>query len=112
MQRLYQNIKRYAKWEAWVKKLCVRFIADIGDVRRFHNGKALVAYAGIDAPPYQSGQYTGTKRRISKRGNSALRKTGYEVMKSLKSHPPKTDTRVYDFIIKKRMKEKVRNKPK
>ena len=71
------------------EKLCVRFIADIGDVRRFHNGKALVAYAGIDAPPYQSGQYTGTKRRISKRGNSALRKTGYEVMKSLKSHPPK-----------------------
>ena len=23
-----------------------------------YNGKALVAYAGIDAPPYQSGQYT------------------------------------------------------
>ena len=94
----YQTIRQMG---GMGEKLCVRFIGDIGDVRRFHNGKALVAYAGIDAPPYQSGQYTGTKRRISKRGNSALRKTGYEVMKSLKSHPPKTDTRVYDFIIKR-----------
>ena len=35
--------------------LAPRLIADIGDVRRFHSGKALIAYAGIDAPPYQSG---------------------------------------------------------
>ena len=61
---------------------------------------------------YQSGQYTGTKRRISKRGNSALRKTGYEVMKSLKSHPPKTDTRVYDFIIKKENEGKSKKQAK
>jgi hypothetical protein len=26
-------------------------MAEIGDVRRFHSKKALVAYAGIDAPP-------------------------------------------------------------
>ena len=105
----YQTIRQMG---GMGEKLCVRFIADIGDVRRFHNGKALVAYAGIDAPPYQSGQYTGTKRRISKRGNSALRKTGYEVMKSLKSHPPKTDTRVYDFIIKKENEGKSRKQAK
>ena len=105
----YQTIRQMG---GMGEKLCVRFIADIGDVRRFHNGKALVAYAGIDAPPYQSGQYTGTKRRISKRGNSALRKTGYEVMKSLKSHPPKTDTRVYDFIIKKENEGKSKKQAK
>ena len=29
-------------------------LAEIGDVRRFHSGKALNAYAGNDAPPYQS----------------------------------------------------------
>ena len=29
--------------------LSVRLIAEIGDVRRFHNGSALVAFAGIDA---------------------------------------------------------------
>ena len=76
-------------------------IADIGDVRRFHNGKALIAYAGIDAPPYQSGQFTGTKRSMSKRGSSAIRKTGYEVMRSLKSHAEPQDADVYRFILKK-----------
>ncbi len=34
--------------------LSVRLIAEIGDIRRFHNGSALVAFAGIDAPPYES----------------------------------------------------------
>ena len=43
--------------------LAPKLIAEIGDVRRFHNGKALIAYAGIDAPPYQSGQFTGTNRK-------------------------------------------------
>ena len=29
-----------------------QLMAEIGDVRRFHSKKALVAFAGIDAPPY------------------------------------------------------------
>ncbi len=61
--------------------LAPKLIAEIGDVRRFHSGKALIAHAGIDAPPYQSGQFTGTERKISKRGSSSLRKIGYEVMR-------------------------------
>ena len=81
--------------------LAPKLIADIGDVRRFHNSKALIAYAGIDAPPYQSGQFIGTNRNISKRGSSAIRKTGYEVMRSLKSHPMPADGAVYQFILKK-----------
>ncbi len=54
--------------------LAPRLIAEIGDVRRFHSGSALIAYAGIDSPPYESGSFVGTKRRISKRGSSLLRK--------------------------------------
>ena len=81
--------------------LAPKLIANIGDVRRFHNSKALIAYAGIDAPPYQSGQFTGTNRNISKRGSSAIRKTGYEVMQSLKSHSMPSDAAVYQFILKK-----------
>lgn len=81
--------------------LSLKLIAEIGDVRRFHSGKALVAYAGIDAPPYQSGQFIGTKRKISKRGSSNLRKIGYEVMRCLKTLKNPTDRKVYDFIIKK-----------
>lgn len=60
--------------------LAPRIIAEIGDVRRFKNKHALIAYAGIDAPPYQSGTFNASERKISKRGNSYLRKTGYEIM--------------------------------
>lgn len=81
--------------------LSVRLIAEIGDVRRFHNGSALVAFAGIDAPPYESGKFIGNKRNISKRGSSTLRKIGYEIMHSLKVVKPTEDSAVYDFIIKK-----------
>ena len=88
--------------------LAPKLIADIGDVRRFHNSKALIAYAGIDAPPYQSGQFIGTNRNISKRGSSAIRKTGYEVMRSLKSHPMPEDGAVYQFILKKEAEGKPR----
>jgi transposase len=81
--------------------LAPKLIAEIGDVRRFHSRNALTAYAGIDAPPYQSGAFTATERHISKRGNKYLRKTGYEVMQSLIQHKPNDDA-VYQFIQKKR----------
>ncbi|MEG0297835.1 MAG: IS110 family transposase [Clostridium sp.] len=80
--------------------LAPRLIAEIGDVRRFHGAKALVAYAGIDAPPYQSGKFTGTDRHISKRGSSTLRKVGFEAMTCLKQSKPIDDT-VYLYIKKK-----------
>ena len=78
-----------------------RLIAELGDVRRFHNGSALVAYAGIDAPPYESGSFVGTQRSISKRGSPILRKTGYEIMKALKTTKPTEDAAVYEFMLKK-----------
>lgn len=55
-------------------KLGSQLMAEIGDVRRFHSKKALVAYAGIDAPPYQSGQLNVHSRSISKRDSPALRR--------------------------------------
>lgn len=103
MQELAKSLREYSvvrEMDGVGEVLAPRLIAEIGDVRRFHSGKALIAYAGIDAPPYQSGQFTGTNRRISKRGSSTLRKTGYEVMKCLKSNKPQEDA-VYLFMIKK-----------
>lgn len=85
--------------------LAPRIIAEIGDVRRFRNKHSLIAYAGIDAPPYQSGNFNATERHISKRGNSYLRKTGFEIMQSLIQHKPEGDA-VYDFIQKKRSEGK------
>ena len=81
--------------------LAPKLIAEIGDIRRFHSSKALIAYAGIDAPPYQSGQFIGTNRKISKRGSSTLRKMGYEVMRVLKTHNAPEDSAVYWYILKK-----------
>lgn len=81
--------------------LAVKLIAEIGDVRRLHNAKALIAWAGIDPPPYESGQFIGSKRKITKRGSSTLRKVGYEVMRVLKSHPAPKDDAVYNYILKK-----------
>ena len=82
-------------------KIAPRLIAEIGDVRRFKNAKSLIAYAGIDAPPYQSGQFEGTNRHISKRGSRSLRKCGYEVMMALKSSKPKEDNAAYEYMLQK-----------
>ena len=81
--------------------LAVKLIAEIGDVRRLHSAKALIAWAGIDPPPYESGQFIGSRRKITKRGSSTLRKVGYEVMRVLKSHPAPEDDAVYNYILKK-----------
>lgn len=92
--------------------LAPKLIAEIGDIRRFHSGKALVAYAGIDAPPYQSGQFMGTNRKISKRGSKLLRKIGYETMRVLKTHKEPDDAAVYRFILKKEAEGKSKRQAK
>lgn len=108
MQELAKSLKEYAvvREMAGVGDIIApRLIAEIGDIRRFHSGKALIAYAGIDAPPYQSGQFTGARRRISKRGSATLRKTGFEIMKCLKSNKPESNA-VYLFMLKKEVEGK------
>lgn len=48
-------------------------LSEIGDVNRFPAEEQLVAYAGIDATVYQSGQFEGTRTHMSKRGSAYLR---------------------------------------
>ncbi len=43
-----------------------QLIAEIGDVQRFYSKKALVAYAGLDAPSNDSGDVTGRHKSMSK----------------------------------------------
>src|SRR5699024_12024476 len=78
-----------------------QLIAEIGDVRRFYSKKALVAFAGIDAPPYQSGQMDFRSRSISKRGSASLRRTLFLVMGVILQCSP-TDEPVHLFMNKKR----------
>lgn len=82
------------------EKLAPLLIAEIGDIRRFKNAGSLIAYAGIDAPPYQSGKFEAVNRHISKRGNKYLRRIGYTTMKAVKTFC-KSGTELYDYIVQK-----------
>ena len=103
MQNIAQTIPEYSVLRAMHgvgDRLGPIILAEIGDIRRFHSGKALNSYAGNDAPPYQSGQFESRNRHISKRGSSTLRKACFEVMQALKLTKPQDDP-VYQFILKK-----------
>ena len=82
-----------------------QLIAEIGDVRRFYSKKALVAYAGIDAPPNDSGDVTGRRKSMSKVGASSLRRTLFLVMSVYLQNAP-LDEPVYRFMDKKRAEGK------
>jgi transposase len=111
MQTLAETLPEYAVLRSMAgvgDRLGPLILAEIGDIRRFHSGKALNAYAGNDAPPYQSGTFESHNRHISKRGNAALRKYCFEVMQALKLTRPQDDP-VYLFLIKKEQEGKPYN---
>lgn len=87
------------------KVLGSQLIAEIGDVRRLNNSKSLVALAGIDPPPNQSGKVNQKSRSISKRGSPALRKTLFQIMTIIIQNKP-VDEPVYQFLDKKRSEGK------
>ena len=82
-----------------------QLIAEIGDVRRFYSKKALVAYAGLDAPPNDSGDVSGRHKSMSKIGASSLRRTLFLVMSVYLQNAP-LDEPVYQFMDKKRAEGK------
>ena len=57
-----------------------QLLAEIGDVRRFYSKKALVAFAGLDAPANDSGQIVDNHRSMSKIGSAALRRTLFLIL--------------------------------
>ena len=82
-----------------------QLIAEIGDVRRFYSKKALVAYAGLDAPPNDSGDVTGKHKSMSKIGASSLRRTLFLVMSVYLQNAP-LDEPIFRFMDKKRAEGK------
>lgn len=52
-------------------------LGEIGDIERFINAKQLVAFSGIDPTVRQSGNYVGTKNKVTKRGSPFLRHALY-----------------------------------
>ena len=82
-----------------------QLMAEIGDVRRFYSKKALVAFAGIDAPPNDSGDVTGRHKGMSKVGASSLRRTLFLVMSVFLQNSPQ-DEPIYQFMDRKRAEGK------
>ena len=82
-----------------------QLMAEIGDIERFERKQSLVAFAGVDAPPYQSGSFESQKRHISTRGSPRLRRTLFQVMNTILQHAP-ADNPVYQFLDRKRTEGK------
>lgn len=55
------------------RNIAARLIAEMGDISRFNNARALIAYAGLNPKINQSGDKDGTHLAISKKGNRHLR---------------------------------------
>lgn len=59
------------------EKIAATIISEIGEIDRFSHPKKLVAFAGVDPSVFESGKFTATKNRITKRGSRRLRHALY-----------------------------------
>ena len=55
-----------------ISSICL--LAEIGDIRNFSNPRKLVAFLGVDASVSQSGAFTSTHNKLTKRGSNFARK--------------------------------------
>jgi transposase len=68
--------------------LAAAILGEIGEITRFANGKKLKAYAGLDASVHQSGEFQGTRTRLSKRGSPYLRRALWLAAFMARTHDP------------------------
>ena len=82
-----------------------QLMAEIGDVRRFTSKGALVAFAGVDAPPFQSGTFDSKSRHVSKRGSPHLRRVLFTICSVILQHSD-PENAVFQFMDRKRAEGK------
>ena len=82
-----------------------QLMAEIGDVRRFERKQSLVAFAGVDPMPNQSGEKNVRSNKSSKRGSPYLRKALFNVMICYLQKAP-ADEPVFQFLDRKRAEGK------
>ena len=82
-----------------------QLMAEIGDVRRFDRKQSLVAFAGVDPMPNQSGEKNVRSNKASKRGSPYLRKALFNVMTCYLQKAP-ADEPVFQFLNRKRAEGK------
>ncbi len=82
-----------------------QLMAEIGDIRRFERKQSLVAFAGIDPAPNESGDKFSRSNKTTKRGSPYLRKTLFNVMACYLQKAP-VDEPVFQFLDRKRSEGK------
>lgn len=82
-----------------------QLMAEIGDVRRFANRGALIAFAGVDPGVNESGKHSSQSVRTTKRGSPHLRKTLFQIVSTYLKRSPQ-DEPVYQFLDRKRAEGK------
>lgn len=82
-----------------------QLMAEIGDVRRFANRGALIAFAGVDPGVNESGKHSVRSVRTTKRGSPHLRKTLFQIVSTHLKQSPQ-DEPVYQFLDRKRAQGK------
>ena len=87
------------------KSLGPQLMAEIGDIRRFPGKQSLVAFAGVDPMPNQSGEMNRRRNKTSKRGSPYLRKALFHVM-SIHIQKSPGEEPVYQFLDRKRTEGK------
>ena len=80
-------------------------MAEIGDPTRFAGKQSLVAFAGVDPMPNQSGEKNVRSNKSSKRGSPYLRKALFNVMDVYIKRSPQEEP-IYQFLDKKRREGK------
>ena len=72
-------------------------LGEIGDISRFSNPTKLLAFAGLDPSVYQSGNFSASHTRMSKRGSRTLRyalvNANHNVVKNNKTFKTYYDTK-------------------
>jgi len=82
-----------------------QLMAELGDIRRFANRGAIVAFAGIDPSVNESGSYRQDSNSTTKRGSPYLRKVLFQVVDAYLKTSPSNEP-VFDFLVKKRSEGK------
>jgi transposase len=63
-------------------------LSEIGDISRFSEPKKLVAFVGVDPSVKQSGEFVGTRNKMSKRGSPHLRRAFFLAANVASRHDP------------------------
>jgi len=82
-----------------------QLMAEIGDISRFAGKQSLVAFAGNDPKPNESGDKKSRSNKSTKRGSPYLRKALFNVMDVYIKLSPQ-DEPIYQFLDKKRREGK------